>query len=262
MKRLRVINTSGPGGLVNALNLGVQKSDSLLISRLDSDDISTPSRLEEQVQVFKLNTQIGLCGSWAKTFGSARKNLKYPLSSDAIKARMLFSNPFAHSSVTFRRISLPDQNNPYNPSFEVAEDYKLWSEIALNWEVQNLPRYLLNYRVHASQVSVEKSATRIDSVSRIHEHLLQSIGVKFSAEELKLHTTFFTDSFSLGKDPRQLKAIIEWLNKLRSAAVYSGYVDRRHISREIRNQLRSLSGYGAAYPIKKIVDTQRMRVEK
>ena len=37
MKRLRVINTSGPGGLVNALNLGVQKSDSLLISRLDSD---------------------------------------------------------------------------------------------------------------------------------------------------------------------------------------------------------------------------------
>lgn len=259
MKRLRVIETKGPGGLVNALNIGVSQSDSRYIARLDADDLTKPSRLALQLEAFESNPQLGLCGSWAKTFGNSSTLLKFPEHSAAIKTRMLFSNPFAHSAVMFQRQAPLDPQFPYNSQFEVAEDYKLWTEIALKWEVQNLPEVLLNYRVHSNQISRIKTDLRIHSVSKIQRELLETIGIDFSEKEMALHSRISTDPFIAGKNPNLIPQILRWFGKLRREIVESGFSTSAQITQEVNFQKIQVLKYGLLAPAKTILDVSRVR---
>lgn len=259
MKRLRVIGTKGPGGLVNALNFGVSQSDSQYIARLDADDLAKPHRLAMQLKAFESNPQLGLCGSWAKTFGNSSLMLKFPEQSAAINTRMLFSNPFAHSAVMFQRQAPLDPEFPYNSQFEVAEDYKLWTEIALRWEVQNLPEVLMNYRVHSNQISRIKTDLRIHSVSKIHRELFETIGIDFSEEEMKLHTRISTEPFLAGMNPKLIPQILRWFSKIQREIIQSGYSTSAEITQELYFQKIQLLKFGLMAPAKSVLDITRVR---
>lgn len=257
MNRLRIIETQGLGGLVNALNLGISKTDSKYVARLDSDDIALPNRLELQSSAFETNPKLGLCGSWAKTFGTSSQLLKFPEFSEQIRLRMLFSNPFAHSAVMFRREAPSSPMSPYNSDFEVAEDYKLWSEIAIQNQCLNIPRVLMRYRVHSNQVSIVKTEKRLQSVAKIQKKLLENIGLTVSDREAKLHTQTFTDPFFIGKNPRLIPEIQSWLFKLQTGVVESGYAQSSQISHEIQFQKNQLIKFGLLTPAKIMLDSLR-----
>ena len=172
---------------------------------------------------------------------------------------MLFSNPFAHSAVMFQRQAPLDPLSPYNPQFEVAEDYKLWSEIAMKWEVQNLPEVLMKYRVHNNQISRIKSELRIDSVSKIQKELFETIGFDFTEKEIELHTKISTDPFFAGKFPTVIPEIQNWFQKLRRGVIESGFSSSRQISKEINFQKSQLLKFGLLAPAKALLDYSRDR---
>ena len=47
-KQIKLINLERNGGLVNALNIGIENSSAPFIARLDADDTMMPNRLEKQ----------------------------------------------------------------------------------------------------------------------------------------------------------------------------------------------------------------------
>lgn len=198
-KKLKVLTTNHEGGLVNALNLGIQNSSGKFIARLDSDDLAVPTRFEKQVKLLHNEPKVIVCGSWAQTFGKSNRLLKYPQSSDAIRAQMLFSNPFAHPSVMMRRSAFA--NISYNKNYPVAEDYQLWTELSKIGELVNIPEKLIKYRVHSGQVSERKAEIRRASVSRIYENLFNESGLDFSPDELALHFEIANNAFFLVRNP-------------------------------------------------------------
>ena len=72
-KRGRVLHNPG-NGLVSALNLGINHSQSEMIARMDADDIMEPQRLEMQVEHLQKNTHIELVSCQSQHFPNQYKN--------------------------------------------------------------------------------------------------------------------------------------------------------------------------------------------
>ena len=146
-------------GISNALNFGIISSDSEFIVRHDADDIMMPGRLEEQINFLTRNEDYALFGGQI-SFVTKRESLSpnnYPRSDKEIRRFMLIGSPFAHPAVAIRRKSLLEAGL-YDPNFEGAEDYELWTRLIYVGKGANSPNILTRYRVHESQVTFASSA--------------------------------------------------------------------------------------------------------
>lgn len=185
--RIQVISLPQSVGPCAARNVAISKSRGHLIAILDGDDIAHPERLDRQVSFLEENPSVGAVGSWARVFGEYETVRRPPLASNALKASLLWGNPFVHSTMTVRRAALPRGSEPYRPSELYAEDYGLWLRIATNWELANLDLELIRYRSHANQLSelnialAEKSfiAARNEFLSHMELRELTSLTPSF-----------------------------------------------------------------------------------
>lgn len=249
---MKIVETTGTGGLVSALNLGVAQSAAKFIARLDADDIALPTRLEKQVRLLEGSPSTGMCGTWVRTFGSANRRIRYPTTSGEIKSRMLFSNPFAHPSVMIRRGALDNVSLAYDNDFPVAEDFRLWTELSQRWELANIPEELLRYRVHAGQVSERNATTRMQSVTKILDAQLSWAGVDVSPKELNLHSALSFNPFLLGQNPAILPRVRNWFHKLEGTIFTENYSTPQLMKRETTHQMRRLIRYGALAPVQQV----------
>jgi len=60
--RIKLIKLSINNGYPVAMNVGIAKAKGKYIARMDADDVSAPSRLEEQVKVLEGNPKAAFCG--------------------------------------------------------------------------------------------------------------------------------------------------------------------------------------------------------
>ena len=148
--RIRLVENPTNIGLTKSLNRGLQLSRTELIARQDADDISYPTRLESEVQFFETHTEVVLLGTSARAVderGEPKKHdLHIPTGALAIRWCLMFQNAFIHSSVMFRRSIIWEKLGGYDESFARAQDYELWSRIARDFEVENLPHNLIDHR--------------------------------------------------------------------------------------------------------------------
>ena len=180
-ERIRYYNNKINKGLIYTLNRGLKLAQGKYIARMDADDISLPHRLEKQFKFMEINPQVGLCGSFIKTFPGKPKVLKYPGNNNDLKSRLLFSCPFAHPSTIIRRETLVKNGFTYNARYKHAEDYELWLRMSRVTDLANIPSILLLYRLHDKQVSHEYKAVQDENsylLSKIHLSLLYKLKTK------------------------------------------------------------------------------------
>lgn len=150
-------------GLVDSLNLGLQKARTEFIARFDADDICMPERLEKQLSFFEQHPENVLVGSYAvkiDEFGEEIGTLEYPpLAWPEIKKYSLLHNPFIHPTVMFRRELIRIVGDYRN--FKHAEDYELWTRIIYKYPCANIDEPLLKYRVHTGQITEKRKITSI-----------------------------------------------------------------------------------------------------
>jgi len=125
--RLRLLQP-GRIGRVAALNLALENARADLVAILDADDRSAPCRLGDQVRylgehadVTLVAGNVGLIDRTGKKLG--RTNIGE--SHDQIVASLLALNPFAHSSIAFRRISALAVGG-YNSRCEKSVDFNFY----------------------------------------------------------------------------------------------------------------------------------------
>ncbi len=155
--RLRVIHNEGNIGLTRSLNRGLRVARGELIARQDADDISRPERLARQVAfleshpgVVVLGTQFVSLDAWRHRLMNLWMRCETPL---GIRWQLLFENPFVHSSVMFRRDVIVDHYGGYDETFRTNQDIELWSRIAPEHGLRNLPEALVALRHRAASVS-------------------------------------------------------------------------------------------------------------
>jgi hypothetical protein len=76
-----------------------------------------------------------------------------PCGSKAVKYHLKNAgNALVHSSIMMRT-NVCKEYHGYRHLFPHCEDYDLWLRISENYEVDNLPRYLIDYRRHINSIS-------------------------------------------------------------------------------------------------------------
>ena len=143
--RIRIVNS--PGNIADALNTGVALSRGQYIARMDSDDISLPCRLRNQLRYLKTHN-LDLVGSNAITFGEKYALLLYPRHHEDILYKMQMETPFCHPTI-FGKSSVFKQY-PYDNAYIYSQDYELWSRLSLcdaKFKFGNITKPLLLYRI-------------------------------------------------------------------------------------------------------------------
>jgi glycosyltransferase involved in cell wall biosynthesis len=130
--RIRVVHTPH-GGLVAALNHGLEIAEGEWIARMDADDESYPERFADQAALLESDPTLGLVGCRVAFGGDPRTSGGYArhvdwlnslVTPEQIALERFVESPFAHPSVLFRRACVEQHGGYRAGSF--PEDYDLW----------------------------------------------------------------------------------------------------------------------------------------
>jgi glycosyltransferase involved in cell wall biosynthesis len=125
--RLRIFRTQGTG-LTPALRLGISHAKS---------DISFPTRLERQLELFDRRPEVVVVGvNWEERDGTGRLlRQRRPFVPGSLGSGLLVANPIFHGAVAFRK-EAAEAVGGYDLSFRFAQDYDLWlrmAEVGVVW---------------------------------------------------------------------------------------------------------------------------------
>lgn len=195
--RITYVSNKKNQGIVKTLNKGIDLSKGKYIARMDADDIALPNRLQEQIQFMQTHPEYKVCGSWAITIkdeGDKAYKMRRPLLSDDIKVEHLFRNSFIHPSVILDAETV--KKLKYSADYQYAEDYFLFSQIALKYKVANLKSPLLLYRTHTENITTSKQAEmRLSEKKTIHYILSYLTESEVSEESIAIHHSFLRRTF-------------------------------------------------------------------
>jgi glycosyltransferase involved in cell wall biosynthesis len=187
-KRIRHIEIRPNKGLINALNQGLDMASGKYIARMDADDISHTDRLMHQLTFMERNEVVALCGTARKIIDGAVNPVEE--ADGKLRAMSIINSAFFHPTVFIRRSLLEKHSLRYDAAYPHAEDNALWLEIMKYAQVANLNLPLLDYRVHAQQVSsVFRDIQKINSTKKRIE-ILRAIGVDIVQAEESLYLKF------------------------------------------------------------------------
>ncbi len=144
--------TKTNGGPATARNLAIGNSTGEFIAFLDSDDIWTTDKLQEQAAFLDDHPGIGLLFSEALMFiveNDEKKIIrKIGYTAGPTFCSLLWGNYIPNSTVVIRR-SCIDQVGLLNESKDLiaSEDYEYWMRIARRFPLAGIPKPLAHYRV-------------------------------------------------------------------------------------------------------------------
>ncbi len=151
--RVRPIKNAENLGLTRSLNIGLDAASGEYVARMDSDDVSLPERLEKQVAYMDEHPEIAASGTWAQDIdqeGNILSKRRVPFGK-----RMNYDfwrpSPLIHPSTIIRVTHLGDLR--YDSRIKYGQDYDLWLRLRKKYKIDNLPEYLLLYRVHDDSIT-------------------------------------------------------------------------------------------------------------
>ena len=163
-------------GLGNALNYGMQQCKNTIVARMDSDDISVPTRFEKQIQKFKNNSNLTIVGSYIDEFLENPQNpesvRKVPIQNEEIHKKGVIRCPFNHPSVMFRKEHIIDVGG-YQEVY-LFEDYYLWIRLLEKGYVcENIPQILVHLRVGNGMLNRRCGKKYFSSNKFLQDYMLQ-----------------------------------------------------------------------------------------
>ena len=172
----KIIRLKKNGGLGNALKIAVENSTYELIARMDSDDVSLPTRFEEQLKFFALNPETDVVGGNITEFIGNENNIvgmrSVPLTNEAIREYMKIRCAFNHVSVMYKKSAVQSAGG-YQDWFW-NEDYYLWIRMWLNGAIfANTGSVLVNVRVGEEMYQRRGGKKYFSSEKRLQDYMLK-----------------------------------------------------------------------------------------
>lgn len=167
-------------GIANVLNVGMDMARGKYVARMDSDDISSPIRLQVQYDYLERHPECDLVSVAMQQFGAGDKLMQYENSTEDIKFNALFFSPILHASSMWRRERFADLR--FEQSYVPAEDYRIWTQALISGvTMRNIPDVLYLYRIH------ERPAKDVSEVEqRVKNEYLRSIFPSISEYQLSI----------------------------------------------------------------------------
>lgn len=232
-------------GVANALNFGIAKAEGQYIARMDADDIAFPERIMRQVEYMGKHPEIDVAASSYMLIDGKGKYIKKEVKSFSgkeVKFELLFDNPICHPTVMFRK-SLFDEGWSYRNVF--AEDYDMWTRLAVCKQLSVMPDVLLKYRVHAgnlSNVNVSKVNDSDINSALIYVKALLGIHIHDDRKWLLARTYHLSQITvdEVGNDREFLVTQYEFLYRMREKAEQIGDGQKNILTRIILRRWRNI----------------------
>jgi glycosyltransferase involved in cell wall biosynthesis len=136
-------------GLGHALQVGIKNCTYNIVARMDADDISVPSRFEQQITFLDKNPEVDVIGGYIEEFDPVTSSIiarrEVPTSHEEIKRLAKFRSPINHGTVMLNKEMVLSAGNYRD--VDRMEDYDLWVRMLLNGaRFANLPEVLVKVR--------------------------------------------------------------------------------------------------------------------
>jgi len=176
-------------------------------------------RLAEQVRFMDARPELGISGSFVRTLepGGGSRRWTFPLDPAVLRAGLLFEPGLAHPSAIFRRAAIERHGLRYDAGYHRVEDWDLWRRAAECFPIGNLPRVLLDYRIHDTRMSSRHGDEQRRVGRQIQGELLARLGL---AEHplRRVHADVSLAAFAArGRDAAFLADVAAWFELLRAA---------------------------------------------
>ena len=159
--RLRYYSIPHSGRPAVPRNFGIKQAKGEYVAFLDSDDVWVRNKLELQIDALTKNPLYALVYSMSITFGSVDIFSPYyevlPLLHKVARNRnelIAKGNCISTSSILIRK-SLLEKVGAFDEDAELSaiEDYDLWLRLGEYTNYLFIPRILVYYRIHSTQIS-------------------------------------------------------------------------------------------------------------
>ena len=172
-------------GLSNVLNVGIAMARGKYIARMDSDDISLPTRLQVQVDYLEKHPEIDLVSAAMQLFGARDEVWIREQNPEKVKINALFHSPVLHASSVWRKETFERHGLRFRQEMVPAEDYDLWTRaLVKGLKLVNLPAVLYKYRIHSSQVTLHADKTTAKS-REVQRYYLKTVLPSLSSESIE-----------------------------------------------------------------------------
>ncbi len=164
-ERVKILTNEKNLGLAASLNKCLAEAKGEYIARHDCDDVSSPERFLKQIEYLDKNPDVAFIGTYTYLFDKDGVWGELTFPEKVKKKDFLFSSPYQHGSVMFRREALI-KAGAYRVAKETrrAEDYDLFMTLATFASGENLPEFLYYFCEDKNTLARRKYKYRIDEV--------------------------------------------------------------------------------------------------
>lgn len=215
-KRIKYVKNEINLKLIKTLNKGISLSKGKYIARMDADDISLPTRFEEQIRVFNENSSIDIVSINSLFINEngtkISKNIRPYLSKNMIKYLSPFESIINHPSVMIKSDILKEYKYIDNITVEHIEDFDLWNRLFFN----NYSAYIITdplflYRINSNSINhsyKEIQQERLFNLSQ--KYLFQNVGYSISEKNLNY---IIGNEYSLSLVYKELNKYLSYMRK-------------------------------------------------
>ena len=150
-------------GIVGALNAGLGIAQGRYVARMDADDICLQDRFEFQASYLDRHPECVMVGGYAEKFSDERSGIGISTCGWRSRTDLTCFPPKLAVSVhplIMMRVETLRAMGGYREGYPFAEDYDLFIRASRFGEIQNPPKIVLRYRVHAGSISVQRTETQ------------------------------------------------------------------------------------------------------
>lgn len=143
-------------GQTAALNVGLRQIKTPWMARMDADDYSAGTRLEEQMDAVQTHPEIDCLGTYAWTFFDDPENregeITTHLGHSDIKLALLKGSPLIHGTILVRTQAIIDVGS-YDDRYRYSADVEMYDRLLPRYKAATIPSALLGIRRHQGQGS-------------------------------------------------------------------------------------------------------------
>lgn len=220
-------------GLANVLNVGMEMARGRYIARMDSDDVSLPTRLDIQVNYLEAHPEIDLCSCGMKLFGAKDGSWIRESDPEMVKVTALFFSPILHASSVWRRDAFERYDLRFRQEMVPAEDYDLWCRaLVKGLKMVNIPECLYLYRIRPDQATENTGRTSSKEID-VRKYFLRAIYPMAGEDDIESFSKLTSIT-----DPGQFKAVSSRLKEINDQSVF---FEKEKLSTQLEKRRQALA---------------------
>jgi len=182
--RVKLIINEERAGIAKSINIGIKNAKGKYIARIDDDDRVSKHRLFKQVEFLNKNKNIDLVTSNYEYFGDMNEK-RLSLEGEYAKAWSIFTCPFDHPTIMFRKKFFLDNNLFYDESRSHVEDWELWLRaFKKGMNVGNIPEILYYHRWYNGQAG--QNTKTIEMMRELVKNNFLELNINLTEEDLTI----------------------------------------------------------------------------